>query len=130
MGPHRQTPHRTARPSHTAHARPRLPGCLSGARTRATGVRIYGPPPSVAPRAALAAFNAEGVHPSDLAAFVDQDGVAIRAGHHCTQPLHQELGISGGSARASLYVYSTKEDVDAFITSLEATLKMFEGLGE
>ena len=51
------------------------------------------------------------------------------AAHVCLM-LHQQLGISGGSARASLYVYSTKEDVDAFITSLEATLKMFEGLGE
>lgn len=64
------------------------------------GVRIFGPPPSVAPRSALAAFTVAGLHPSDLATFVDQDGIAIRAGHHCTQPLHAALGQSSGSVRA------------------------------
>jgi len=69
------------------------------------GIRILGPPSQ---RTALCAFSHESVHPSDLSTFLDMDGVAIRAGHHCCQPLHHELGLSH-SARASLYVYNTKE---------------------
>lgn len=60
------------------------------------------------PRAALCAFVVDGVHPSDLSSFLDMEGVAVRAGHHCCQPLHQSLGYSH-SARASLYIYNTKE---------------------
>lgn len=56
-----------------------------------------------------------------------QDGFAIRAGHHCTQPLHRSLGAAG-SARASLYVYNTKEEIDGFVESLSTTLTMFEEL--
>ncbi len=70
-------------------------------------VQILGPPKGV-PRAALCAFSVDGVHPSDLSTFLDMEGVAIRAGHHCCQPLHQARGISH-SARASLYIYNTKE---------------------
>nr|GEV42892.1 cysteine desulfurase 1, chloroplastic-like [Tanacetum cinerariifolium] len=84
------------------------------------GVRIYGPAPSqTVYRAALCSFNVEGLHPTDLATFLDQQhGVAIRSGHHCAQPLHRYLGINA-SARASLYFYNTKEDVDDFIRGLE-----------
>ena len=53
--------------------------------------------------------------------FLDQDGFAIRAGHHCTQPLHDVLGAAG-SARASLYIYNTHEEVDAFVDALGSTL--------
>ena len=67
------------------------------------GLTIYGPGPG-APRAALCAFNVDGVHPSDLATLLDLEGIAIRAGHHCTQPLHAALG-EPGSARASLYIF-------------------------
>ena len=70
-------------------------------------VKVLGPPKGVE-RAALCAFYVEGVHPSDLSTFLDMEGVAIRAGHHCCQPLHQACGISH-SARASLYIYNTKE---------------------
>jgi len=84
--------------------------------------------PSVgAQRAALCAFYVDGVHASDLSTFLDMEGVAIRAGHHCCQPLHQACGISH-SARASLYIYNTKNDVDCFIESLENTITFFTGL--
>jgi len=92
------------------------------------GLRLYGPDPSRGiPRAALCAFNSETVHASDLATFLDQDGIAVRAGHHCTQPLHRALGAAG-SARASLYIYNTERDVDALIDSLTATLSLFAEL--
>jgi len=71
------------------------------------GVTILGPPGGIT-RAALCAFVVDGVHPSDLSSFLDMEGVAVRAGHHCCQPLHQSLGYSH-SARASLYLYNTKE---------------------
>jgi len=78
-------------------------------------------------RAALCAFYVDGVHPSDLSTFLDMEGVAIRAGHHCCQPLHQACGISH-SARASLYIYNTKNDIDRFIEYLEKTISFFTGL--
>ncbi|MFS8023338.1 putative cysteine desulfurase, Selenocysteine lyase [Helianthus anomalus] len=89
-------------------------------------VRIYGPAPSeMVHRAALCSFNVEGLHPTDIATFLDQQhGVAIRSGHHCAQPLHRYLGINA-SARASLYFYNTKEDVDDFIRALEDTIAFF-----
>ncbi len=70
------------------------------------GVTILGPASDE--RAALCAFVCDDVHPSDLSTFLDMEGVAIRAGHHCCQPLHRALGYSH-SARASLYFYNTKE---------------------
>uniref|UniRef100_A0A7S2LGH6 cysteine desulfurase n=1 Tax=Skeletonema marinoi TaxID=267567 RepID=A0A7S2LGH6_9STRA len=91
------------------------------------GVTVLGPPVGTE-RAALCAFVTEAVHPSDLGTFLDVEGVAIRAGHHCCQPLHRALGYSH-SARASLYFYNTKEDVDDFIAVLEDTLKFFGSLG-
>lgn len=91
------------------------------------GLTVYGPPKGVA-RAALAAFNVEGIHANDLSTFIDQDGVAIRAGNHCAQPLHASLGVSS-SARASLYMYNTREDVDALVASIVATQQLFKQLG-
>jgi cysteine desulfurase/selenocysteine lyase len=91
------------------------------------GVTVLGPPVGTE-RAALCAFVTDVVHPSDLGTFLDVEGVAIRAGHHCCQPLHRALGYSH-SARASLYFYNTKEDVDDFIAVLEDTLKFFGSLG-
>ncbi|KAA8491171.1 putative cysteine desulfurase [Porphyridium purpureum] len=89
-------------------------------------VKIYGPHPDVAERASLCSFNVEGVHPSDLATMMDLDGVAVRSGHHCTQPLHRHFSIDA-SARASLYVYNSSRDVDAFIESLVHSVEL---LGE
>jgi cysteine desulfurase/selenocysteine lyase len=92
------------------------------------GVTIYGPKPRSAAsprgRAALASFNVAGLHATDVSTLLDAAGVAVRSGHHCTQPLHRELGIAA-SARASLYVYNTAADVDAFVDALEDTIKFF-----
>ncbi|MGB5631312.1 MAG: SufS family cysteine desulfurase [Waterburya sp.] len=94
-------------------------------------LRIYGnkPTPERKGRAALAAFNVPGIHASDLATLLDHDGIAIRSGHHCTQPLHRILNISG-SARASLYFYNTREEIDAFVEALKSTIDFFQSMSE
>lgn len=75
-------------------------------------------------RAALASFNVDGIHATDLATLLDQEGIAIRSGHHCTQPLHRYLDIFG-SARASLYFYNTFAEIDTFILALKETIAFF-----
>ncbi|ELS03800.1 cysteine desulfurase-like protein, SufS subfamily [Xenococcus sp. PCC 7305] len=89
-------------------------------------LRIYGAPPDLngEGRAALAAFNIPGIHASDLATMLDHEGIAIRSGHHCTQPLHRLLEASG-SARASLYFYNTRDEIDRFIVALKETIDFF-----
>jgi len=89
-------------------------------------LKLYGPPPGTAGRAALVAFNdtQPDVYPADLALLLDEEGFAIRAGHHCTQPLHSELGAVYGSARASLSFYNTFEEVDAFVASVRENLEL------
>ncbi|MEA5550164.1 cysteine desulfurase [Anabaena cylindrica UHCC 0172] len=89
-------------------------------------IRIYGSKPNAQGegRAALAAFTAEGVHPNDLSTLLDQEGIAIRSGHHCTQPLHRYLDLPG-TARASLYFYNTRKEIDIFIKALKETLDFF-----
>ncbi|PXF45478.1 putative cysteine desulfurase [Gracilariopsis chorda] len=86
-------------------------------------VEVYGPPP---PRAALCAFNVKGVHSGDLAVMLDLEGVAVRSGHHCAQPLHRELGINS-SARASLYIYNSPDEVDKFIDALKESVDLLGG---
>jgi cysteine desulfurase/selenocysteine lyase len=76
------------------------------------GVRVLG-----APEAAVVAFTVDGAHPHDVATIVDRDGVAIRSGHHCAEPLHHRFGVDA-SARASLAIYSDDADIDALIASL------------
>lgn len=94
-------------------------------------LRIYGPKPTIEGkgRAALASFNVEGIHASDLSTLLDHEGIAIRSGHHCTQPLHRLLDASG-SARASLYFYNTREDIDRFIVALKDTIDFFGSMME
>jgi cysteine desulfurase / selenocysteine lyase len=89
-------------------------------------LRLYGPKPKAdgSGRAALAAFTAGDVHPHDLSTILDQAGVAIRAGHHCTQPLHRHIGAQS-TARASLYFYNTCEEIDVFITALKEAIEFF-----
>lgn len=89
-------------------------------------IQLYGPQPSAdgKGRAALASFTAGEVHPHDLSTILDQAGVAIRAGHHCTQPLHRYLGIQS-TARASLYFYNTRSEIDTFILSLKEAIEFF-----
>jgi len=87
-------------------------------------VRIYGPKPGQGDRGALAAFTTGSVHPHDLSTILDQAGVAIRAGHHCTQPLHRVLQAQS-TARASLHFYNTREEIDIFITALKEAVEFF-----
>jgi cysteine desulfurase / selenocysteine lyase len=81
------------------------------------GATVYGPKDLKA-RGGAVAFNLDGVHPHDMATIVDQEGVCIRAGHHCAQPLMRRLGVPA-TARASLYIYNDERDVDALIESLD-----------
>ncbi len=81
------------------------------------GATIYGPR-KIEDRGGVVAFNLAEVHPHDMATIVDQEGVCIRAGHHCAQPLMRVLGVPA-TARASFYVYNTNRDVDALIDALE-----------
>ncbi|MBD2149011.1 SufS family cysteine desulfurase [Pseudanabaena sp. FACHB-1277] len=86
-------------------------------------ITIYGPKGD---RAGLAAFTIDhGIHANDIAAMLDQDGIAIRSGHHCTQPLHRYLGING-TARASVYFYNTKAEIDNFIIALNEAIAFFK----
>jgi cysteine desulfurase/selenocysteine lyase len=85
-------------------------------------VEIYGPPAD--DRGAVVAFNVDGIHAHDLASILNDHGVAIRAGDHCTQPLHQKLDIAA-SVRASFYFYNTMDEVDALVDSLDAARAIF-----
>ncbi|EAC7104438.1 cysteine desulfurase [Listeria monocytogenes] len=87
------------------------------------GITIYGPK-DASKRCGLVTFNLEGAHPHDIATILDEDGVAIRAGHHCAQPLMKWLDVSS-TARASFYIYNTKEEIDALIDGLKLTKEYF-----
>jgi cysteine desulfurase/selenocysteine lyase len=91
------------------------------------GVRVYGPPP--AERSGVVSFTmraADGaeVHPHDLATVLDGEGVCVRAGHHCAQPLMRRLGVTA-TARASFYVYSDESDVEALVRGLQRARELF-----
>ncbi len=86
------------------------------------GIEIYGPGKDE--RAGLITFNLKGVHPHDLATALDSEGIAVRAGHHCAQPLMKWCKASS-TARASFYIYNTIEEIDQFIESLEKTKEFF-----
>jgi len=86
------------------------------------GVRVYGPPADR--KGGVAAFTLEGVHPHDIAQVLDRDGVAVRAGHHCAQPLHERFDLAA-TARASFYLYNTREDVDRLVVSLYRVKQLF-----
>ena len=86
------------------------------------GVKLFGP--SADKKGGVAAFTLEGVHPHDVAQILDQDGIAVRAGHHCAQPLHEKFGIPATS-RASFYLYSTKEEVDLLVNGIYKVKEMF-----
>ena len=86
------------------------------------GIEIYGPPKDR--RAGVITFNMVDVHAHDVATAVDTEGVAVRAGHHCAQPLMKWLNQSS-TARASFYIYNTKEDIDQLVESLNQTKEFF-----
>lgn len=94
-----------------------------GQLSQIPGVRLFGP--SAAEKGGVASFTLEGVHPHDVAQVLDRFGVAIRAGHHCAQPLHEKFGIPATS-RASFYLYNTKEDVDNLVNGIYKVKEIFE----
>ncbi len=86
------------------------------------GLRIIGPGPER--RGGLLAFTLADVHPHDVAAVLDMQGVAVRAGHHCAQPIHDRYGIPA-TTRASFYIYNTPEEVDVLVAALERAKELF-----
>jgi cysteine desulfurase/selenocysteine lyase len=87
------------------------------------GLRVVGPPEAER-RGGLASFTLEGLHPHDVAELVGREGVCIRAGHHCAQPLMRCLGV-GATARASVGVYNESSDIDALLGALLAAREVF-----
>lgn len=87
------------------------------------GLEVLGPK-DAKKRAGLVAFVMDGIHPHDIAAMLDSDGICVRSGHHCAMPLHERLGVSA-STRASVYLYNTKEEIDALVDSLQKVRKVF-----
>ena len=90
------------------------------------GIDILGPE-SVEDRAGLVSFNIPNVHPHDLGTYLDTKGIAIRTGHHCAMPLIKKLG-SHSSARASFYVYNTKNEINEFVTQINNSIKYFDNV--
>lgn len=99
----------------TAYALQRLAGV--------PGVTVFGPR-DLARRGGVVAFAMDGVHPHDVAQVLDQEGIAVRAGHHCTQPLHRRLGVAA-TTRASFYLYNTEGDIDALVRGLHGVRTLF-----
>jgi cysteine desulfurase/selenocysteine lyase len=90
------------------------------------GVRFFGPG-NANERTGLLAFEVEGVHPHDIAALLDEEGIAIRTGHHCAMPLHLRIEMPGGTNRAGTYIYNTAEEIDYLAESLRKIMKMLKG---
>jgi cysteine desulfurase / selenocysteine lyase len=86
------------------------------------GVRFLGPSPEQ--KAGIVSFTHPSIHAHDIAQLLDREGVAVRAGHHCTMPLHKRLGVTA-SARASFYFYNTLEEIETFARALEESLRLF-----
>jgi cysteine desulfurase / selenocysteine lyase len=89
---------------------------------RIEGIQIYGPPP--AERSGVVSFTMSDVHAHDLATILDGEGVCIRAGHHCAQPLMRRLDVPA-TARASFYVYNDERDIDALVTGILKAREIF-----
>lgn len=86
-------------------------------------IQLYGPA-DAALRAGVVSFNFKDIHPHDVGTILDQEGIAVRAGHHCTQPLMRRFGISG-TCRASFYVYTTEDEIDRLVAALGRVREIF-----
>jgi cysteine desulfurase/selenocysteine lyase len=84
-------------------------------------LKIYGNAPE---RGGVISFNIGNIHPHDLSHFLDQQGIAVRAGHHCAQPIMRKLNIAA-TTRASLYFYNTIEEIDVFVNELKNAVSFF-----
>ena len=85
-------------------------------------INLIGDPKS---KASVISFTLKGIHPHDVATILDDDGVAIRAGHHCCQILHEKIGLPA-TARASIGLYNTKEDIDILMNAIEKCKKILK----
>ena len=86
------------------------------------GIKIYGNPPN---RGGVITFNIDNIHSHDLAQIVNNDKIAIRAGHHCAQPIMNKLNVSS-TARVSFYFYNTFDEIDLLCNSLKKAIKLFK----
>jgi cysteine desulfurase/selenocysteine lyase len=93
-----------------------------GRMSELPGMTLYGPPAER--RSGIVSFNVDGVHPHDVAQILDMNGVAIRAGHHCCQPLMHKLGVAATN-RASFYLYTVQEEIDQLVEGLAMVRKVF-----
>jgi cysteine desulfurase/selenocysteine lyase len=91
------------------------------ALAKVPGLKLIGTAPQ---KAAVLSFSLEGVHPHDVGSILDHEGVAVRAGHHCAQPVMEHFGVPA-TVRASLALYNTREDVDALIRALHVVRELF-----
>jgi cysteine desulfurase/selenocysteine lyase len=87
------------------------------------GIEIYGP--AADQRGGIVAFNLPGIHPHDVAQILDRAGICVRAGHHCTMPLHEHFDLAA-SARASFDIYSVPEEIDALAVGLREVVRVFD----
>jgi len=99
----------------------RLAGYAYDRLSEIEGITVFGPKEG---RVGLVTFNLGDVHPHDVATVLDTEGIAIRAGHHCCQPLMRKLEVSA-TARASFYLYNTEDDVERLVTALQKTKEFF-----
>ncbi|MBI2762456.1 MAG: cysteine desulfurase [Chloroflexi bacterium] len=107
------------------HERELLEYALDVLQREVPSIELYGPmDPEL--RGGVIPFNLPGIHPHDVAQVLDRSGVAVRAGHHCTMPLHERLDLAA-TARASFNVYSTREDIDALASGLKEVERLFAG---
>lgn len=90
------------------------------------GIRIIGPRVGAKDRCGLISFAFDGVHAHDVVTFADEDGIALRGGHHCNQPLMRKLGLTS-TTRASFYLYNTEEEIDRLVKSMQRIQKFFAG---
>jgi cysteine desulfurase/selenocysteine lyase len=93
----------------------------TGALQAVPGIRLIG---TAREKAGVVSFMLEGVHPHDLGTILDGEGIAIRTGHHCAQPVMQRFGVPA-TARLSLAMYNTKEEIDALLRGLEKVREVF-----
>ena len=91
------------------------------ALSQVNGLRLTG---TAGRKAAILSFVIDGIHPHDIGTILDRDGVAVRTGHHCCQPLMDRLGV-GATVRASLALYNTRDEIDAFVAALDKAREVF-----
>ncbi len=85
-------------------------------------VKILGPIKQLKKEGSIVSFVIEGIHPHDIAEYLNQQGIAVRAGHHCAQPLAKKMGIDA-SVRVSFYFYNTKKEVEQFLQAIKKLVK-------